>query len=172
MRCAEQFEDLVAVLATGQHAHVVAGLKSLIAARDHCFAAAGQRPNRKLQSGSKLAPISARVLPASAEPSPMVQPRTMRSPPDIWYTSSAPDASVQFHDLIGGVGVGVDDDVGAHCLTQRRPGFAAQFLGLNADHGLRYARLFRKQRGDQIDLVVLRDASEEVGAIDPRRLQR
>ena len=78
----------------------------------------------------------------------------------------------ELHDLVGGVGVGIDDDVGAHRREQLLAERPAEFLGLDAHDGLLDAELLRQQRSEQVDLVVLGDAGEQVGAFDAGSPQR
>ncbi len=150
---------------------MVAYLKSPITARDYRLAFLGHRPEQEAPVGFKArtdlgqgAPGKSGALTDLAAEDDEVATRHL-----VHLISTS--GSLEFHDLIRGVGIRVNDDVGAHGCAQRGPGFAAKFFGLDADYGLRHARLFCQQRGDQVDLIVLRDSNKEIGAIDSRCLQ-
>ena len=70
-------------------------------------------------------------------------------------------------DLLRGVGIGIDDEIGADCLPEMLARSSSQLAVLESHYGLACSHVLREQCGDEIHLVVLGHASEELGSVGP-----
>ena len=151
---------------------MIASLQYLVAAGDHGFAVAGRRAEQelpvRLERLADLGEVVADEDRCRADHGTEHEQLAVRHRVDL---VGAGDVG-EFHDLVGGVGVGVDDHVGTHRRQQLLAHRAAQLFGLDAHDRLLHAEFLGEQRCEEIDLVVLGDPGEQVGALDAGRSQR
>ena len=165
----ERLEHLSLSALFGEHPNVIAGLDLEIAPRDDRLAVARDCAEEeppvidRCDVGQGLPGHRRQLADNGAEHDQIAARHRVH----LVGTRDADESE----DLLGGVGIGVDDQIGVDELAQLGTVGAAQFVGLEPYDGLDCAELLGERRGDQVDLVVLRDTGDQLGPIDASRPQ-